>query len=118
MAKTKKQHKSADRRVTRVRNKIKLVASKPRLSVARSNKNISAQIIDLDGKIIASASTCGKAFTASGGNKDAAKLIGKEIAEKSIKAGVSEVVFDRGGYLYHGRVAAVAEAARENGLKF
>ena len=91
----------------------------PRLCVYRSNKNISAQIIDdVNGKTLCAASSTEKGFDMYGGNCDAAKKVGQMIAEKAKKAGITDVVFDRGGYVYHGRVAALAEGAREGGLNF
>ena len=85
----------------------------------RSNANISAQIIDdVAGKTLVSASTFGKGFEGNGGNCEAAKKIGAAIAERALQKGIEEVVFDRGGYIYHGRVQALAEGAREGGLKF
>ncbi len=115
--------KSGDRRKARIRKALRERAGgKPRLSVFRSNKNIYAQIID-DGKgaTLASASTLDgdvKAKLKNGGDKAAAAEVGKLVAERAKKAGVETVVFDRGSYLYHGRVKALAEAAREGGLKF
>ncbi len=109
---------STKRRAQRVRRRLKKHANgRPRLSVYRSNKNISAQIIDdVNGVTLASASTLeGKD---KGSDKDAAARIGKLIAERALKAKVEDVVFDRGGYLFHGRVKALADAAREAGLKF
>jgi len=107
------------KRHKRVRAKISGTSECPRLSVYRSNMNISAQIIDdVKGVTLVSASTFGKSFTEYGGNKAAAREVGKMIAEKAIAAGITEVVFDRGGYLYHGRVSELAEGAREGGLKF
>ncbi len=107
------------RRGYRVRNKIKRVTTRPRLSVFRSNANTYAQIIDdATGKTLVSASTLEKGYTGSTGNKDAAKAIGKTIAERALAAGIKEVAFDRGDYKFHGRVAALAEAAREGGLQF
>ena len=107
------------KRHKRVRAKISGTAARPRLAVYRSNANISAQIIDdVAGKTLASASTFGKSFEGNGGNKEAARTIGKLIAEKAIAQGITNVVFDRGGYLYHGRVSELAEGAREGGLKF
>jgi len=95
---------------------------RPRLSVHRSSKNIYAQIIDdAKGVTIASASTLEKDFVAAkktGADKAAAEAIGKSIAERAIKAGIKDVVFDRGGYIYHGRIKALAEAARSGGLNF
>jgi large subunit ribosomal protein L18 len=103
----------------RTRGKIKRVTTdRPRLSVFRSSKNISAQIIDdVHGKTLASASSLEKEF-GKGSDKDAASKIGKIVAERAVKAGVKDVVFDRGGYIFHGRVKALADAAREAGLNF
>ena len=103
----------------RVRAKISGTPERPRLCVYRSLANINAQIVDdVNGVTLASASTLEKAFEGNGGNKDAAKKIGLTIAERALAKGITEVVFDRGGYIYHGRVQALAEAAREAGLKF
>ena len=100
----------------RVRAKISGTPECPRLSVYRSNKNISAQIIDdVNGITLASASSL---KLENGSNIEAASVVGKMIAEEAKKANITKVVFDRGGYLYHGRVKALAEAARENGLEF
>ena len=94
-------------------------AARPRLCVYRSNANICAQIIDdVAGVTLVSASTQEKDFEGIGSNKEAAKKVGQRIAEKALAKGISEVVFDRGGYLYHGRVSELAEGAREGGLKF
>jgi len=108
------------RRGFRVSNHVKRVSTRPRLSVFRSRANIYAQIIDDEtGKTLASASSMEKDFQMEyGGNKDAAKLVGTAIAQRAIAAGITEVAFDRGDYKYHGRVAAVAEGAREGGLSF
>ena len=107
------------KRHIRVRAKVSGTPERPRLAVYRSNANISAQIIDdVKGVTLVSASTFGQGFTANGGNKAAAREIGKMIAQKAIAEGITEVVFDRGGYLYHGRVSELAEGAREGGLKF
>ena len=112
-------NKKRIRRHKRVRGKIFGTAQKPRLCVFRSLKNIYAQVIDDEnGKTLASASSLDKEFNQYGGNKEAAKKVGAEIAKRANKAKIKEVVFDRGGYLYHGRVKALAEAARENGLEF
>ena len=101
---------------TRIRGKISGTASRPRLSVFRSNKQIYAQLVDdLSGKTLAAASSKG---IAEGTKSEIAAKVGKAIAEKAIAAGISEVVFDRNGYLYHGRVKSLADAAREGGLKF
>ena len=103
-------------RHSRVRSKIVGTAELPRLCVFRSNKNISCQVIDDEnGTTLASASSL---KIKNGGNIEGAKVVGKEIAEACKKAKITKVVFDRGGYLYHGRVEALAEAARENGLEF
>ncbi len=103
----------------RVRAKISGTPERPRLSVYRSLANINAQIIDdVNGVTLASASTLEKAFEGNGGNKDAAKKIGLTIAERALAKGITEVVFDRGGYVYEGRVKELAEGAREGGLKF
>jgi len=104
----------------RIRKSLSGNADRPRLSVFRSNANISAQIIDDEkGVTLVSASTLEKELKIkNGGNKEAAKIIGAEIAKRAKKAKIDKVVFDRGGYLYHGRVQALAEAARENGLEF
>ena len=106
------------RRHSRVRNKVSGTAEMPRLNVFRSNENIFVQIIDdTKGNTLVSSSSV-ELKIKNGGNVEAAKLVGKDIAEKAKKAKISKVVFDRGGYLYHGRVEALAEAARENGLEF
>ena len=104
----------------RVRSKVVGNSETPRLNVFRSNANITAQIIDdVKGVTLVSASTLEKELKIkNGGNVEAAKLIGEEIAKRAKKAKITKVVFDRGGYLYHGRVKALAEAARENGLEF
>ena len=103
----------------RIRKNISGSSTRPRLSVFRSNKQIYAQVIDdVKGVTITSASSFVKDKTQKVNKTDQAKLIGKEIAENASKAGIKEVVFDRNGYLYHGRVKAFAESARENGLKF
>ena len=108
------------RRAARVRRSLKKVANgRPRLSIHRSNANIYAQIIDdSKGHTLAAASTLEKDVADKGGNTAAAEAVGKLIAERASKAGVENVVFDRGSFLYHGRVKALAEAAREGGLKF
>ena len=106
------------RRHRRVRGKISGTAARPRLSVYRSENNIYAQVIDdVAGHTLCSASSVEKGFVG-GGNKEAAEQVGKMIAERAIAKGIEEVVFDRGGYIYHGRVQALADAAREGGLKF
>ncbi len=107
------------KRHKRVRGKISGTAARPRLNVFRSNTNIYAQIIDDEnGVTLLSASTLDKEFNGYGGNCEAAKAVGTMIAKKAAEKGITEVVFDRGGYVYHGRVMALAEAAREGGLKF
>lgn len=119
MANTKQ--KLFQKRRLRVRNKIKKTANgRPRLSVHRSNKNISVQLIDdLNGVTLAAASTLEKDFGLVGvNNKDAAAKIGTAIAERAKAAGVEECYFDRGGFIFHGKVKALADAAREGGLKF
>jgi large subunit ribosomal protein L18 len=117
-----KNSKNASRKVrqSRVRKKITGTPERPRLNVYRSNKNIYAQVIDdVNGKTLASASTLEADFSvANGGNKEAAKAVGTLVAERALKAGVEVVVFDRAGYIYHGRVKELSEAAREAGLKF
>jgi len=103
----------------RIRKTVSGTDNRPRLAVFRSNKEIYAQLIDdVSGKTIAAASSRDKGLDAKGNKTDAAKLVGKNIAEKAIKAGVETIAFDRGGYLYHGRVKSLAEGAREAGLKF
>ncbi|GGD88299.1 50S ribosomal protein L18 [Planktosalinus lacus] len=112
-----------DRR-TRIRFRVRKTISgseqRPRLAVFRSNKEIYAQLIDdLSGKTITAASSRDKDIDVSKASKvEAAKLVGKALAEKAIKAGVETISFDRGGYLYHGRIKSLAEGAREGGLKF
>lgn len=107
-------------RHVRIRATVVGTANRPRLNVFRSNANITAQIIDDEkGITLVSATSLEKDLKIkNGGNVEAAKIIGAEIAKRAIKANIKEVVFDRGGYLYHGRVKALAEAARENGLEF
>ena len=107
------------RRHARVRSKISGTPECPRLSVFRSNKNIVCQIIDdVAGKTLVSASTLDKEVKTKQSNIEAAKEVGELIAKRAIKAGIKNVVFDRGGYIYHGKVQALAEAAREAGLEF
>ena len=114
-----------DRRVKRhdrVRKNLNGTPERPRLCVYRSNKNISAQIIDdVNGITLAAASSLDKELKAEleyGGNKEAAKKVGAALAKRALEKGIEEVCFDRGGFLYHGRVAELAEGAREGGLKF
>lgn len=100
-----------------IRGRIKGTASKPRLSVFRSNKAIYAQIIDdVDGKTLVSASS--RSINDKVNKVDLSTMVGKEIASKALASGISEVVFDRNGYLYHGRIKSLADGAREGGLKF
>ena len=107
------------KRHTRVRGKISGTPERPRLNVFRSNANIYAQIIDdVNGVTLVSANTLEKGFEGATGNAEAAKKVGTVLAERAKAKGIEEVVFDRGGYVYHGRVAALAEGAREGGLKF
>ena len=106
------------RRHARVRKSVSGTAECPRLNVFRSNTQIFAQIIDdVKGVTLASSSSV-ELKIKNGGNVEGAKLVGKDIADKAKKLKIKEVVFDRGGYLYHGRVKALADAARENGLEF
>ena len=106
------------KRHARVRGKISGTAERPRLSVFRSEKNIYAQIIDdVAGNTLVAASSVDKDF-GPGSNKEAARKVGKLVAERALAKGIEEVVFDRGGYIYHGRVQELAEGAREGGLKF
>lgn len=116
----KKNDMKLARRKARVRYAIKMnAAGRPRLSVHRSDKNIYAQVIDdTKGITLAAASSKEKGFSEKGSTVAGAALVGKLVAEKALKAGVKEVVFDRGGYMYHGRVKAIAEAARAAGLDF
>ena len=112
-------NKSRQKRHARVRGKISGTAERPRLAVYRSLSNIYAQIIDdTKGVTLCAASTTEKDFTEYGGNVEAAKAIGKKIAERAAEKNITEVVFDRGGYVYTGRVQALADGAREGGLKF
>jgi large subunit ribosomal protein L18 len=117
--------KKVDRKATRVRRHLRVrkkvfgTPERPRLSVYRSEKNIYAQIIDdINAITVVAASSVEKDFSAKGGNKEGAKLVGALVAKKAIEKGITDVVFDRGGYIYHGRVQQLAEAAREAGLKF
>ena len=107
------------KRHVRVRGKISGTPERPRLNVFRSNANIYAQIIDdVNGVTLVSANTLEKDFEGATGNIEAAKKVGAVLAERAKAKGIEEVVFDRGGYIFHGRVAALAEGAREAGLKF
>ncbi len=112
-------NKIRQKRHLRVRNHISGTAERPRLNVFRSLAHIYAQVIDDEkGVTLVAASSMDKDFEGSGGNVEGAKKVGAAIAKKALEKGINEVVFDRGGYLYHGRVKALAEAAREGGLKF
>jgi large subunit ribosomal protein L18 len=119
MVSKKDGNKARLKRHIRIRAKISGTESRPRLSVYRSENHISAQIIDdVKGVTLASASTHEDGITGATGNKAAAKIVGKKLAERAMEKGITEVVFDRGGYLYHGRVSELAAGAREGGLKF
>ena len=117
---TKQKQALRIRRHRRVRKHVTGTSERPRLAVFRSNKHISAQVIDdVSGRTLAAASSVEKDLKSTvGGNRDAAKKVGQLLGERAKAAGVSKVVFDRGGFLYHGRVAALADAAREAGLEF
>lgn len=107
------------KRHRRVRSKIRGTATCPRLNVFRSSKHIYAQLIDdVRGVTLAYASSMDKEFQGVGGNKEAAKKVGQMIGKRAVDQGISSVVFDRGGYLYHGRVKELADGARESGLTF
>ena len=107
------------KRHTRVRAKISGTTERPRLAVYRSNAHIYAQIIDdVKGVTLCAASSNEKGFEGIGSNKEAAKKVGAKIAERAKEKGIETVVFDRGGYIYHGRVSELASGAREGGLKF
>ncbi len=107
------------KRHRRVRGKISGTAERPRLNVYRSTNHIYAQIIDdVKGVTLVTASSTEKDFGMTGGNKEAARKVGKLVGERAKAAGIDAVVFDRGGYLYHGRVQELAEGARESGLEF
>jgi large subunit ribosomal protein L18 len=116
----KQRREARIRRHRRVRKKVAGTAERPRLAVFRSNKHISAQIIDDEvGRTLVAASTVEAGLRDSAtGNTDAATKVGQLLAERAKAAGIDKVVFDRGGYLYHGRVAALASAARDGGLEF
>jgi large subunit ribosomal protein L18 len=115
----KDSNKARQRRHRRVRAKISGTPECPRLNVFRSLTHIYAQVIDdVNGVTLASASSLEKDFDASGAKKEQAKLVGGAVAKRAIEAGIKQVVFDRGGYQYHGRVKELAEGAREGGLQF
>lgn len=121
MIKNFERNKARKKRHLRVRNKVSGTPVRPRLSVYRSNKNIFAQIIDdVNGKTLVSASTLDKDIELKnkGSNIENAKLVGETIAKKALNAGIESVVFDRSGYLYHGKIKELAESARATGLKF
>ena len=112
-------NKARIKRHMRVRSKISGTAACPRLDVFRSNSNIYAQLIDdVNGVTLAAAASNEKDFAISGGNCEGARKVGQLIAARAAEKGITEVVFDRGGYVYHGRVKELAEGAREGGLKF
>ena len=112
-------NKIRQKRHLRIRSHIHGTAERPRLNVFRSLAHIYVQIIDDDKQVtLMAASSMDKDFKGNGGNIEGAKLVGAAIAKKALAAGITEVVFDRGGYIYHGRIKALAEAAREGGLKF
>ncbi|HTW08730.1 MAG TPA: 50S ribosomal protein L18 [Acidimicrobiales bacterium] len=113
--------KARDRRHHRVRKRVSGTAERPRLAVFRSNRHVVAQVIDdVSGRTLASASSLEAPVRIAGttGNRSAATAVGKLVAERARAAGVTKVAFDRGGFLYHGRVASLADAAREAGLEF
>ena len=119
MVSKKDKNKQRLKRHKRVRAKISGTTECPRLAVYRSNANIYAQIIDdVKGVTLVSASSIEAGFEGIGSNKEAAKKVGARIAEKALAQGIETVVFDRGGYIYHGRVQELAEGAREGGLEF
>jgi len=116
---SKKKREARIRRHRRVRKKVKGTAVRPRLAVFRSNRHISAQVIDdRTGRTLASASTTEADLRSSSGTVATATTVGEKVAERAKAAGVEQVVFDRGGFNYHGRVAALAEGARSGGLEF
>ncbi|HIZ55721.1 MAG TPA: 50S ribosomal protein L18 [Firmicutes bacterium] len=119
MVKKPDSNKARIKRHLRVRTKINGTPERPRLNVFRSAKHIYAQLIDdVNGVTLVAASTMDKGFEGNGSNKEAARKVGQMIAKKAVDKGIAEVVFDRGGYIFHGRVAELAEGARESGLKF
>ena len=119
MSSAKQKRDARLRRHTRVRKHLRGTLERPRLAVFRSNRHISAQVIDdRAGSTLAAASTLESGLREGSSNKEAAAKVGRLVAERAREAGVEQVVFDRGGFLYHGRVAAVAEGAREAGLEF
>lgn len=115
----KKNRQARLRRHRRVRKKVKGTAERPRLAVFKSNRNITAQVIDdRAGRTLAAVSTVEASIEGAGGNVDAATRAGELLAQRATEAGITTVVFDRGGNLYHGRIAALADAARKGGLEF
>lgn len=119
MVKKPDSNKARLHRHVRVRGKVSGTAERPRLNVFRSAKHIYAQLIDdKAGVTLCSASSMDKGFEGAGGNKQASRKVGAALAERAAQKGITEVVFDRSGYLYHGRVKELAEGAREGGLKF
>ena len=119
MAKSNLKIKSRLRRKRHIRKRINGTSSKPRMSVFRSNKHIYVQLIDdVTATTLASASTLSSSAEGVGSNKEAAAKVGKDIAEQAKSKGITTIVFDRNGYLYHGRIQALADAAREAGLQF
>ena len=119
MDRAKHRVEARDRIRERIRSKVRGTSERPRLAVFRSLKSIYAQVIDdASGKTIVSASSLEKDSSAKGANSAAAKAVGALIAKKAKDKGITKVVFDRGGYLYHGNIKALADAARENGLEF
>ena len=119
MDKSKAKKAKLERRQRRVRGKISGTAERPRLRVTRSNANIYAQVIDdVAANTLVSASSLDADVKGRGSNKEGAEEVGKLVAKRALEAGITEVVFDRGGNLYHGRVKALADGAREGGLKF
>jgi len=119
MIKKQDSNKARIKRHGRIRNKISGTAECPRLNVFRSAKHIYAQLIDdVAGVTLCSASSLDKGFEGTGGNKEAAKKVGLKLAENAAQKEIKNVVFDRGGYIYHGRVKELAEGAREGGLQF
>ena len=121
MSSVKQKHARRIRRHARVRKSVRGSAARPRLTVHRSNRHVQVQVIDDDaGRTLAAASTLEADLRSAGptGNRTAAGEVGRLVAERALEAGVTRVVFDRGGFLYHGRVAAIAEAARAAGLEF
>ena len=119
MVKKPDSNKARIKRHMRVRNKISGTPERPRLCVFRSAKHIYAQVIDdVNGVTLASASSMMKGFESTGSNKEAARKVGEAVAKAALEKGITEVVFDRSGYIYHGRVQELAEGAREGGLKF